>query len=188
MKSIKMLFVLLFAVTLTTFAQQKEDYTTDPGFFDYSEYAQFKNVEPKTAIHLEGPMLKAISKMGKSKNEKISEMIAALKLIKVNQFECTAVDMEKTENTISSIDKKLQSEKWDRIIKTKEKGMRASVYVKVGEGDNYAGLFAMVMDKQNDLTIVNIVGKIDLETIGNLSEQMHFPGLGKVKADKSEKE
>jgi len=188
MKSIKIFFVLLFAVTLTTLAQQKEDYTTDPGFFDYSEYAQFKNVEPKTAIHLEGPMLKAISKMGKGKGEKVSEMIAALKLIKVNQFTVAAVDLDKTENTISSIDKKLQSENWDRIIKSKEKESFSSIYVKMGEGDNYAGLFAIVMDKNNDLTIVNIVGKIDLETIGNLSEQMHLPGLGKPKTDRKEKE
>ena len=187
MKSIKMLFVLLFAFALTTFAQQK-DYSTDPGYFDYSEYAQFKNVEPKTAIHLEGPMLKAISKMGKGKGEKVSEMIAALKLIKVNQFPVAVADLDKTENTISSMDKKLQSEKWDRIIKSKEKESFASIYVKMGEGDNYAGLFAIVMDKQGDLTIVNIVGKIDLETIGSLSEQMHLPGLGKTKTDKKEKE
>lgn len=187
MKSIKMFLVLLFAVTLTTIAQEK-DYSTDPGYFDYSEYAQFQNVEPVTAIHLEGPMLKAISKMGKSKNEKVSEMIAGLMLIKVNQFPVSKDDLDKTENTISSMDKKLQSLKWDRIIKTKEKGKFASVYVKMGEGDNYAGLFVIAMDKEDDLTLVNVVGKIDLETIGSLSEQMHLPGLGKAKADKKEKE
>ncbi|MDP2039201.1 MAG: DUF4252 domain-containing protein [Ignavibacteria bacterium] len=187
MKSIKMLFVLLFAFTLTTFAQQK-DYSTDPGYFDYSEFAQFKNIEPKTVIHLEEPMLKAIFKMGKGKNEKVSEMIAGLKLIKVTQFSVAATDLDKSENTISSMDIKLQSEKWDRIIKSKEKGSFSSIYVKMGEGDNYAGLLVIVVDKNNDLTIVNIVGKIDLETIGNLSEQMHLPGLGKPKADKKEKE
>ncbi|OGU67921.1 MAG: hypothetical protein A2499_14200 [Stygiobacter sp. RIFOXYC12_FULL_38_8] len=188
MKSIKMIFVLLFAITLTTFAQQKEEYSTDPGYFDYSEFAQFKNVEPVTAIHLEGPLLKAISKMGKSKNEKVSEMIAALKFIKVNQFPVATADLDKTENTISLMDKKLQSQKWDRIIKTKEKGKFASVYVKMGEGDNYAGLFVIARDKEDNLTLVNIVGKIDLETIGSLSEQMHLPGLGKPKVEKSEKE
>lgn len=188
MKSIKMLLVLLFAVTLTTFAQQKDDYSTDPGYFDYSEYTQFKNVEPITAVHLEGPMLKAIGKMGENKNEKVAQMISALKLIKVNQFPVLKTDLDKTENTIAAMDKKLQSQKWDRIIKTKNKGKFASVYVKTGEGNDYAGLFVIAMDKEDDLTLVNVVGKIDLETIGSLADEMNLPGLEKTKSAKKDKE
>lgn len=188
MKSIKMLLVLLFTVTLATFAQQKDEYSTDPGYFDYSEYAQFKNVEPKTAIHLEGPMLKAIAKMGENKNEKVAQMIASLKLIKVNQFPILKDDADKTEATITAMDKKLQAQKWDRIIKTKDKGKFASVYVKAGEGNDYAGLFVIAMGKEYDLTFVNVVGKIDLETIGSLADEMNLPGLDKAKSAKKDKE
>lgn len=188
MKSTKLLFALLFALTLTAFAQEK-DYSTDPGYFDYSEYAQFKNVEPKTAVLLEGSMLKAIAKMGESKSEKAAEMLASLKLIKVNEFPIAKAELDKTENTVAAMDKKLQSQNWNRIIKTKEKSHFASVYVKMGSDETYAGLFVVAMDKEGDLTLVNIVGKINLETIGELSEQINLPGLGgKSKSEKKEKE
>lgn len=189
MKSIRLLIALLFALTLTTFAQQKEDFSNEPGYFDYSEYAQFKNVEPKTAVHLEGPMLKAISKMGENKSEKAAEMLASLKLIKVNEFPIAKGEIEKTENTIASMDKKLQSQSWERIIRTKEKNNFASVYVKMNTDETYAGLFVIAMDKEGDLTLVNIVGKINLETIGELSKQINLPGLGgNNKPEKKDKE
>lgn len=188
MKSTKLLIALMFAFTFTVFAQQKEDFSNEPGFFDYSEYTQFKNIEPTTAVHLEGPMLKAIARMGENRSEKAAEMLASLKLVKVNEFPIAKGDLEKTEATIAAMDKKLQSLKWERIIKTKEKGMLASVYVKMDTNETYSGLFVIAMDKENDLTLVNIVGKIDLETIGNLSEQINLPGLsGKNKLEKKDK-
>jgi hypothetical protein len=183
-----MLFALLFALALTTFAQQKEDYTNEPGYFDYSEYTQFKNAEPKTTIHLEGPMLKAIAKMGEGKGEKIGDMIASLKLVSVNEFPIAKDDLDKTENTISLMDKKLQSLNWERIIKTKKKNAFSGVYVKMDANDNYTGLFVIAMDNDDELTLVNIVGKINLETIGKLSEQINLPVFGKSKPEKKEKE
>lgn len=187
MKSIKMLFVLLFTLTLTTFAQQSQEITSETGYFDFSEYTQFKNVEPKTAIHLQVPMLKAIAKMGESKSDKVAEMMASLKLIKVTEFPIAKTDMEKTEATVAAMDKKLLSQKWERIIKTKEKESFATVYVKMGANETYSGLVVIAMDKENDLTLVNIVGNIDLETIGKLSEQINIPAFGgKQKQEKKD--
>ena len=57
----------------------------------------------------------------------------------------------------------------------------ANVYVKSGTADDFVGLVIVAMDKEGKATLVNIVGKIDLETIGKLSDQFNFPDVNKMK-------
>ena len=60
----------------------------------------------------------------------------------------------------------------------------ANVYVKNGSADDFVGLVIVGMDKNGKATLVNIVGKIDLATIGKLSEQFDFPNIDKMKEKK----
>ena len=187
MKLNRLLLVIMLAFSFTAFAQQQGDYSKEPGYFDFGNITSLKDGEMLTEVYLEEPLLKMVAKMGESKNEGLGDMIGSLKLVKVNEFMVERRNYGKFEDAVTSMNKELAAKKWNRIIKIKHKDMMANVYVKNGSSDDFVGLVIVGMDKNGKATLVNIVGKIDLATIGKLSEQFNFPNVDKMK-NKDDKE
>lgn len=189
MNPLKTLVVMLFVMSLGLFAQQKVDYSKEPGYFDYSKFLPSKVGEPTTEVYLEEPLLKMAGRMAEDKNENVSSMISALKLVKVNEFETEQKESPEMQSAIESMDKDLLAKQWDRIIKTKSKNDFTNVYVKSGSDGKFMGLVVTSLNKNGKATFVNIVGRIDLETIKQLSEQFNFSTGEKAKetVDKEKK-
>ena len=195
MKLLKTTFVFLFVLSITLFAQQKDDYSKYPGYFNYNDFAQLKNAESITEVYLEEPLLKMVAGITQDKKEGLGNAIAGLKLVRVNEFKIPESDFSNIETAVESMDESLQSKNWDRIIRTNSKGNYTNVYIKKGSDDEFVGLTILSLDKNpkeatvnekqwSKATFVNIVGKIDLSTMGKLSEQLKVPGLDKVKKEK----
>jgi len=190
MKPIKIVLVLFLFLCSAIAAQQKTDLSNEPGYFEFKDIAQFKNAEPVTEVYLEEPMLKMITKMTDKKNEGLGNMIGGLKLVKVNEYSIEQNDFEATENTLESIGKSLQAKDWDRIIRSKHKNNIDNIYVKRDKNGEFAGLVVASLHinaaeksekSSGKVTLVNIVGKIDLNSLGAFSKQFNIPGLDKPK-------
>lgn len=188
MKLNKLIPVIMLVLSLITFAQQQGDYSKEPGYFEFGDITSIKDGELITEIYLEEPLLKMVAKMGESQNEGIGKMISALKLVKVNEFMVEKRNYGKFEDLFDNMNKELQAKKWNRIIKIKHSDTFANVYVRSGSGEDFVGLVIVAMDKEGKATLANIVGKIDLETIGKLSTQFNFPDVNKMKEKEKDKE
>ena len=187
MKNIKRILILLLAFAATGFAQQQGDYSKEPGYYDFGNILSLKSGDTITEVYLEEPLLKMVAQMGDSKEEGLGNMLDGLKLVKVNEFMVDEKNIEKLNEVLASVDKDLQSKKWNRIIKTKHNDSLADVYVKSGGNNSFEGLFITAVDKKGKVSLVNIVGKIDLATIGKLSKHFHFPDVDKMKEKQKEK-
>jgi len=181
MKTIRIIFALTLMFSFSAFAQQQGDYSNEPGYFDFGDLTSLKSGEMITEVYLEEPLLKMVAKMGESKDEEIGNMISALKLVKVNEFMIDKNNTRKIENNFSGFDKNLKSKKWNRIIKTKHQNRDVNVYVKNSGDNDFDGLVITAIDSVGKVTLVNIVGNINLETIGKLSQKFHFPNVEKMK-------
>lgn len=180
MKSRFFLTTILFLFSVLIFAQ-KEDYTKEPGYFNFGDFSMIKNNEPITEITIEEPLLKMVAKMTGEKNPGLADLIGSIKLIKVSEYEVTTSNKEQLVHKIAVLDKELLNKKWERIVKTKSKNSIANIYVKSDGGDGYSGLVVTAIGKENRASFVNIVGKIDLETVGKLSEQFNIPSMDSLK-------
>ncbi len=176
MKTKNLLIILFLFATTFAFAQET-DYTKEPGYFDYGKITGLKTGEMITEVYLEEPLIKMVAKMAEGESDGISEAISALKLIRVNEF--MAGNLESIEDALLNIDKELQSSKWSRIIKTKHKDNLANVYVKSGGTNEYVGLMITSLDKEGKVTLVNIVGKVSLDSIGKISKEFNLPEVDK---------
>ncbi len=188
MKNIISIVMLLFAFSVTATAQQQGDYSKEPGYFDFGNILSLKSGDTVTEVYLEEPLLKMVAQMGDAKQEGFGNAIEGLKLVKVNEFMVDQKNIEKLYDVLASVDNDLQSKKWNRIVKTKHGESLANVYVKSGSNNSFDGLVITAVDKNGKVTLVNIVGKIDLATIGKLSQQFHFPNVDKMKEKHKEKE
>lgn len=194
MKTLKLTFTFLFVLCVGLLAQQKEDYSKYPGYFNYKDFTQLKNAESITEVYLEEPLLKMVAGLAQDKKEGLGDAIGGLKLIRVNEFKIPKNEIASMEGTLESMDNSLQSKGWDRIIRTNTKGNFTNVYVKKDAQNTFVGLTVISLDKMlygeenpdgsGKATFVNIVGKIDLSTIGKISEKLNVPGLDKTQKEK----
>jgi len=188
MKLYKLIMLTVLFCCINILAQEQNDYSKEPGYFDFGEILSLKTGELTTEICLEEPILKMVAKMGEAKDKELGNIVDGLKLVKVNEFIVGKKNIQKVDETFESVGKKLQSDKWNRTIKTKQKNHNAYVYVKSNSSGDFDGLVIMAKDKEGKITLVNIIGKIDLAAIGRLSKEFNFPDIGKMKEKNTEKE
>ena len=200
MKRIKTLLVLFLLLNVNFLAQQKEDYTKLPGYFDYKELAGLNNAESLSEIYLEESLLKMVAGMAQDKSDEMSEMINGLKLIQVNEYKIDKSALTNMEGSLGIMDKNMQSKGWDRIVRTNNRGNMTNIYIMKTSNGEFEGLTILSLSKGEEsdksdksepygkVTCVNIVGKIDLAKIGKLTKELKIPGLDKMKNKEKGKE
>ena len=108
---------------------------------------------------------------------KVKELLAMLKgvYVKVLEFEdANAYTMAE----LDGLRAQLQAPGWSRIVNVRSKrgGDNVEVYL-LGEVDRVQGL-AVIAGEPHQLVIVNVVGPIDLEKIGELEGSFGIPEIG----------
>jgi Domain of unknown function (DUF4252) len=132
-------------------------------------------------VNLDGPMLKLASKfVDQDEDEKddveLKQMLQNLKGVYVKSFEFDK-EGEYTENDVEAIRAQLHAPGWVRLVsvKSKKQGDNAEIYL-MGSESNIQGLAIIAADPK-ELTVVNIVGPIDLDKLSKLSGHMGVPDI-----------
>ncbi len=200
MKPIKTLLVFFFLLSINLSAQQKEDYSKYPGYFNYKEISGLKNAESLSEVYLEETLLKMVAGMAQDKSDDMGDIVGGLKLIQVNEYKIDKSSITDMEGSLGVMDKNLQSKGWDRIVRTNNRDNLTNIYIKKSSNGEFEGLAILSLSKGGEsdkpdkpepygkVTCVNIVGKIDLAKIGNLTKQLNIPGLDKMKGKEKNKE
>lgn len=178
-KLINTLVVLFLISSASLIAQDEEDYSQYAGFANFGDLSALEDGEMVTEIIIEEKLLRMVSKFTKD-DEDLSSLIGGLKLIKVNTFEVTSSNEDELKAKAKSIDAELMRKKWDRIVKTKSRGEIANVYVKTAGEDEFVGLTVVSIDSGGEAAFVNIVGSIDMDTLGKLGEKFDIPGIDDI--------
>jgi hypothetical protein len=135
-------------------------------------------------VNLDGPMLKFASKFLNDEDQddvEAQQLIKNLKGIYVRSFEFDKAG-EFSEADVDEVRAQLKSPLWVRTVnvRSRKDGEKVDVFFKM-EGENIIGL-AIIAVEPTELTIVNLVGPIDPEKLGDLSG--HF-GIPKVEPTKT---
>ena len=179
MKTLINILAVLFFVSAANLFAQDEDYSQYAGFANFGDLASLEDGEMVTEVLIEEKLLRMVSKFTKD-DEELSNLIGGLKLIKVNTFEVTSNNEDQLMAKAKEIDKDLMRKDWDRIVKTKSRGEVANVYVKTAGDEEFVGLTVVAIDTGGEAAFVNIVGNIDIETLGRLGEKFDIPGIDDI--------
>ena len=131
-------------------------------------------------VTLDGQMLQLASRFMSGKRSpdeaKAKDLISNLKGIYVKSFEFDKKG-EYAEADIDSIRSQLRAPLWSRIVgvRSKRQGENAEVYL-MGDDDNIQGL-AIISAEPKELTVVNIVGPIDVDKLSELGGHFGVPRL-----------
>lgn len=187
MKTIKIISVFL----LTSFIlyAQSNDVKNEPGYVDFGDLSSFEKSTGVTEVILEEDLLSTLAQLSSEEDQNIMAILNGLKLVKANVFEVNEKNRDELKNRIDNIDSKLTGSKWKRIVRTRSAEETANVYIKQNGSKQIIGLAVTTLETNGEAAFVNIVGTIDLATIGKLGNKFNIPhleGVGKHNGDSDE--
>ncbi|MDZ7264445.1 MAG: DUF4252 domain-containing protein [candidate division KSB1 bacterium] len=175
----------LMAIPLLALSQE-EDYSRYPGFVDLSKLNEFKNSNTTVEIFITKPLLSLIASSCKDDDPPLVKLISNLVLIRVDQFSVDQKGAEGLKKFIQRTSDKLARDKWEKVIRVRDPNEHLEFFIK-GEGKQVAGLLVMSIDTSGEATFVNIVGKIDMESLNKLGQQFQIPKLDSLSGKEKQK-
>ena len=187
MNQIKSTFLLIIFLTINVFSQSN-DVTKEPGYVDFGDLTKFESSTGVTEVILDEDLLSTLAEISTDEDPNVMEILSGLKLVKANVFEVNSENKSELETKVSNIDSKLISSNWKRILKTRSDNEVANIYIKQSSNKQIVGLVVTSIDEDDEAAFVNIVGTIDLATIGKLGKQFNIPHLNNVNHDQDKKD
>lgn len=137
-------------------------------------------------VNLDGRLIRLASGVFSDADEdeqKIKKLIANIKGIYVRNFEFES-DGQYTAADVETIRTQLRGPGWTRMVnvKSKKDGNLEVYLLMIGE---QAGGLAVLSSNARELTVVNIVGPIDLDKLAELEGRFGVPELGIEKQEKT---
>ncbi|HKQ99413.1 MAG TPA: DUF4252 domain-containing protein [Pyrinomonadaceae bacterium] len=172
LRVISLLFVITVAATLSARAQTVR---LQLGELDKLEARAAESVD----VTLDGALLElAVRFLNNKKPEEaaIKELVMGIKGVYVKVFEFDK-EGEYSLSDVESVRTQLRAPGWSRMVgvKSKREGENVEVYMTM-EGQQIGGI-AVIATEPKQLTVVNIIGSIDLDKLRRLSGRFGIPSL-----------
>ncbi len=107
----------------------------------------------------------------------IKELVTGLKGVYVRSYEFKA-DGQFAEGDVATVREQLRAPGWSRVMDVKSKGLDfgdAEVYLATAGG--HVEGFALLFVGPRELTVVNIVGALDLDKLRRLGDNLNLPHI-----------
>jgi hypothetical protein len=137
-------------------------------------------------VSLDERLLRIAAKFLKNEDPdeaRVKELVSGLKGVYVRVFEFDNPG-EYSPGDLEGLRSQLQAPGWTKIVgvRSRRDSQNVDVHIKY-QGDNVLGL-SIIAAEPKELTVVNIVGPIDLEKLSQLEGQFGIPKLGLEKEEK----
>ena len=175
-KILTFMLSLLF-ICVTVFAQEV-DITKHPGYIDLEMIEIPESASEITDISLGPAMLRMFGSF--SDDESGSKKIGGLLSIRVKAFEINSEITQKIEPIINEIQKKLEKEKWEQLVRIKDRDERTIISMKY-EKNRPVGLLIIAYEPYDEVTFANIVGNINVGEIARMGLGFHGSVLDSLK-------
>ena len=136
-------------------------------------------------VNLDGPLLKVAAKFMTDEDDREAlEIVKNLKGVYVKNFEFDKPG-EYSLADVEAIRAQLQKPYWSRIVtaQSKHEGETTEIYIMTAsDGGTVLGM-AIINAEPKELTVVNIVGPIDIDKLSQLEGKMGIPRMGEGAKD-----
>ena len=143
-----------------------------------------EKLAPKAAeavnIEIDGILIKVAGSMLSDEDadeRAVKELITSLRGVYVRSYEFKSAG-EFAEADVAAVREQLRAPGWSRVMDVKSKGLdfgNAEVYLATAAG-RVEG-FALLVVEPREVTVVNIVGALDLDKIRRLGDNFKLPGV-----------
>jgi len=172
------LFVPVLLVLAAT-AGQAQKLTDQPGYVPIEQLDLFPREKLSVEINLEGALLNLIAAGARGADPEFSSLIAGLKAIKVQAIPLKELDEGTVRAKIGRTVRWLEDHGWKSTMRVKDQGEETYIYLKEIDG-KISGLTLLSLEPGDEAVVINIVGRIDPEQLGRLSQSLDLPHVKTV--------
>ena len=135
-----------------------------------------QKAEEVVSVDLDGKSLDGGRKllMLKGVTEPVKNLLGKLKGVYLRRFWFKKKEGY-SEEDVSAIREQVKGPNWVRLFEVKDRNKTQGVYSYV-ENEEVTG-FTVLSEEEQEFTVVNIVGPIDLETLSGLGDSMGIPAM-----------
>ena len=156
--------------------QEDEELRKLRGYVDFDSWTGLRPAETTVEIYIKDPILSLVARLTRDEDPDLSDLLSSLKLIRVQTYPLDASDTREIKARVDKIRKKLEKDKWEIVVRAREPDQQVHVYIKSSK-DEVNGLVIMAAKYGENISFVNIVGDIDLNSISRLGNKFDIPGL-----------
>lgn len=155
-------------------AQQSPE--SHPGYFPLDELGIVDPDASSVDINLQGAMLRLVGAAVLQEEPELAELVSQMQAMRVLVAPVDDLDPEKTRAALARGVSSLEEQGWQRVVRVKEDDEQVHVYLKEIEG-RIEGLTLFVFEPHDEMTLINIAGRIDVDLLGALSQAFDVPTL-----------
>ena len=174
-KSLRVIPLLFLISATASWTVQAQNMRLQLGDLDKLEARATESVD----VTLDGKLLEIATMFLNSKKPEeaaIKELVGGLKGVYVKSFEFDK-EGEYLSSDVESVRTQLRSPAWSRMVGVKSKKESGNVEVYMTMTGAQIGGIALIATEPKRLTVVNIVGMIDLEKLIQLSGKFGIPSI-----------
>ncbi|MEM7480985.1 MAG: DUF4252 domain-containing protein [Acidobacteriota bacterium] len=147
-----------------------------PGYVPLGELALLPEDSLSVEVDLSGPLLRLIAGATRSEDQDFSSLISGLLSIRVQVGSVAAGDAKRVDRRAAAAARWLDDHGWHPTVRMRDGNGRNYIYLKEQDGD-LVGLTVVAFEHDQEAVLVNIVGRIDPEGLGELAGRFDLPGL-----------
>ncbi|MBN2235401.1 MAG: DUF4252 domain-containing protein [Opitutales bacterium] len=158
------------------------------GYLDLDRFVNENSANVKTEVFLQSNILQMAARLVRQAEPEFAKMLESIALIRVVDLDFGASDVGSIDNRSSDLLNSMRDGSWQTLVRMRNGDERTEICMQSRHPDRIDAL-AIVSGRGSRLSIVNIVGEIDLEKIVRLGEQFNIEsleGLGELNAEKAE--
>ena len=149
-----------------------------PGYVDFSGIKGFEDAEEMVEVYLKKPLLDMVAEMSQDQDPTLYNLLKNVYLIQVRTFSLDRQgelqkELMELDRRLKALTERLRKEGWEPVVRAREKDEYAEIYIKSHKG-KFAGL-VVVNNEGKRVALVNIVGSVDLKSLGKLREKFDLP-------------
>jgi len=151
-----------------------------PGYFPLEQLQVIDPSAIEADVDLSGAMLGLVSAATESDDQGLSDVTAGLERVRVLVGKPISTDLESVIFEIERAADQLVAEGWKQVVKVRDDEEAVRLLVRES-GSTIEGMTVLVADGDDEVVLVNIVGRIDPAMLGNLGAlgSLHeLQGLG----------
>lgn len=170
MKNLKHIFLLSWiSILLSTPA-----YALASGQIDFADLSSYYG-EPKVEVNLTASLMNLVGRLAQEDDPEVGEILSNLESIKVRVYNLNG-KLEKASTTIDQVSSRLRNDQWETLVKVNdnEENQKVRIFSKSTD-DVIDGVVVMVVSpekEEGEAVFINIVGQIDLDKIGKVTESL----------------
>ena len=167
--------ILVLGLPLGGFAQE-DKLIDNPGYLNLDELIANNEQYITSEVYLQNYILKMIAKVTRKTEPEFAKMLSSIQLIRVMEFEFDEEGDNSNRAVGERLINQLSHEKWDTLVRSRDDDENVNISIQSDREDHIYAL-AIVSVKDDELSIVNVVGDIDLEMLARLGEQFNIDSL-----------